>query len=145
MVQLAQEITEAAQASRRKWCVPASVTLAQFGLESGWGKKVTGTFNFFGIKARTGDQFTLCPTHEVINGKSVSVNAPFKNFSSYEDAFDYHGQLLATHDAYRHAMSLADHPEAFANALTGVYATDPQYGAKLIEIMRGSGLEKYDV
>ena len=145
MVQLAQEITEAAQASQTKWHVPASVTLAQFGLESSWGKKVTGTFNFFGIKARDGDSYTLCPTHEVINGKSVFINAPFKNFASYEDAFDYHGQLLATHDAYRHAMTLIDHPEAFAHALTGVYATDPQYGNKLVEIMKESGLEKYDV
>jgi len=145
LVQLAQQVTDAAIAARKKWRVPASVTLAQYGLESAWGKKVTGTFNFFGIKARTGDSYTLCPTHEVIDGKSLSINQPFKNFSSYEDAFDYHGQLLATHDAYRLAMTFADHPEAFAHALTGVYATDPQYGNKLVEIMRTSGLEKYDV
>jgi len=145
LVQLAQQVTDAAIAARKKWRVPASVTLAQYGLESAWGKKVTGTFNFFGNKWDGQGSYTEVPTHEFINGRYVSTVAKFKNFPSVVEAFDFHGQLLATHPAYNHAMEFADYPEEFAKALTGVYATDPQYGNKLVEIMRTSGLEKYDV
>src|ERR1022692_5235751 len=35
-------------------------------------------------------------------------------------------------------------PNAFAAALTGVYATDPDYGAKLIGLMRLYNLYRYD-
>jgi hypothetical protein len=35
-------------------------------------------------------------------------------------------------------------PDAFAAALTGVYATDPDYGAKLISLMRQYDLYRYD-
>lgn len=144
MVQLAAQVTDAAIAARNKWGVPASVCLAQYGLESGWGKKVTGTFNYFGNKWDGVGTYTVDNTHEEVNGEMIPIKDKFKNFSSLEEAFDFHGQLLATHSAYTHAMTLKDNPEAFANALTGVYATDSQYGTKLIQIMRGSGLEKYD-
>jgi flagellum-specific peptidoglycan hydrolase FlgJ len=145
LVQLSQLVTDAAIAARKKWRVPASVTLAQYALESAWGKKVTGAFNYFGNKWDGKGTFTEVPTHEYVGGRYILINAKFKNFASVEDAFDFHGQLLATHPAYSHAMTLADHPEAFAQALTGVYATAPLYGDSLIEIMKSSGLEKYDV
>jgi len=121
------------------------VALAQYGLESAWGTKVTGKYNFFGIKAVQGDSYKTCPTHEIIHGKSVLVLANFKNFKDYNDAFDYHGRLLATHEHYSTAMAHTDDPEEFAKALTGLYATDPDYGNKLVEIMRESNLERYDV
>ena len=145
MVQLSRQVTDAAIAVRKKWLVPASVTLAQFGLESAWGTKITGKFNFFGNKWDGKGPYTEVPTHEYINGRYVLTTAKFKDFTGYEDAFDFHGRLLATHPAYHNATALVDHPEAFAHALTGVYATDPLYGVKLVQIMRGSGLEKYDV
>src|SRR5471030_789213 len=44
----------AAQASEVETSVPASVTIAQAILESGWGKKHMGDANnYFGIKAQT--------------------------------------------------------------------------------------------
>ena len=41
---------------------------------------------------------------------------------------------------YASALAHPNDPIAFARALTGVYATDPQYGDKLIAIMRDRGL-----
>lgn len=119
------------------------MSLAQYGLESAWGTKTTGKYNYFGIKAIQGDSFTTCPTHEVIHGVSCKVLANFKNFTSISDAFDYHAKLLATSPYYSQAIADKAHPEEFAEHLQH-YATDPDYGDKLVQIMRQSGLEKYD-
>jgi len=45
----------AAKASQAKWHIPASVTIAQWAVESGWGKNVSGKFNFGGITAKVKD------------------------------------------------------------------------------------------
>src|SRR6185312_13279903 len=55
-----------------------------------------------------------------------------------------HGRLLATDPAYRHAMASRGRPDAFATALTGLYATDPGYGSSLIALMRLYNLYRYD-
>jgi hypothetical protein len=46
--------------------------------------------------------------------------------------------------AYQHAMANRQVPDAFAAALTGVYATDPNYGSNLIALMRLFNLYRYD-
>lgn len=147
------DIVLAAQASARKWAVPASVTLAQWALESGWGEFWAGcrntppvqSFNYFGIKAEAGQPSVLMWTHEVVDEKMVSVQAPFRVYANAGDAFDDHGRLLATNPRYDAAMCHTDDPDAFAQALTGWYATDPHYGDKLCAIMHGSAnLVQYD-
>ena len=65
-------------------------------------------------------------------------------FDSLSQAFDEHGRLLATAPVYKDAMKQADNPEAFADALTGVYATDPNYGFTLKWVMQNYGLSQYD-
>lgn len=85
-----------------------------------------GSNNPFGIKAAAGQPFVEARTREVIRGEDVTIVARFRKFDSLAQAFDEHGRLLATSRAYARAMKLADHPDAFADALTGVYATDPR-------------------
>ena len=58
------------------------------------------------------------------------------------EAFDQHGRLLAT--AHPHARTLANDSDAFADALNGVYATDPNYGTVLKRIMKSHNLYQYD-
>jgi flagellum-specific peptidoglycan hydrolase FlgJ len=53
-------IAPAAQASEKKYGVPASVTIAQAILESAWGKRAIGN-NYFGIKARVGEATANSP------------------------------------------------------------------------------------
>jgi flagellum-specific peptidoglycan hydrolase FlgJ len=140
------DVIAAAQAAARKWGVPASVTLAQWADESAWGKDVPeGSDNPFGIKAAPGQPFVTAATTEVEGGKVVHVEARFRKFASIDAAFDAHGELLATDPRYRPAMAEAASPEAFARMLTGRYATDPAYGGKLIAIMNGSNLYRFDV
>ena len=70
--------------------------------------------------------------------------ASFRVFDSLSQAFDEHGRLLATGAAYKDAMKVASNPEAFAAALTGTYATDPNYGFTLTWVIENYGLSKYE-
>jgi flagellum-specific peptidoglycan hydrolase FlgJ len=139
------DIIAAARAAEKKWGIPAAISIAQWALESGWGRHMPpGSNNPFGIKARPGEPSVIVPTREVIHGRSVIVEAPFRRFASIAEAFDRHGELLATAPAYARARAFEKAPDAFADALTGVYATDPHYGTLLHAIMRGANLYRYD-
>jgi hypothetical protein len=139
------DVIAAAQASQAKWKIPASVTLAQWSLESSWGRKMpAGSNNPFGIKAASGQPFVEAITHEHLDGRDVTISARFRKFESIAEAFDEHGKLLATRPAYERARGLVKDPDAFADALTGVYATDPNYGALLKRLMKDHNLYQYD-
>jgi flagellum-specific peptidoglycan hydrolase FlgJ len=125
--------------------VPASSSLAQWAVESAFGKAMPlGSNNPFGIKAAKGQPFVEAHTREVVSGKDVAIVAKFRKFDSIAQAFDEHGRLLATNRPYTRAMSHADDPDAFADALTGVYATDPRYGTVLKSILKKYNLYQYD-
>jgi hypothetical protein len=131
------DVVEAAIVSRQKWSVPASVTLAQWAVESAWGAAMPpDSNNPFGIKAVGNDPAVDAQTREVVTGKDVVIVAKFRKFASIAEAFDLHGKLLATNPVYAPAMAKKDDPEAFSDALTGVYATDPLYGATLKYVIK---------
>ncbi len=137
-------VIEAAEASQTRWSVPAPVTLAQWVVESAWGAAMPpGSNNPFGIKAVANQPAVESETHEVVNGETITVTVKFRAFSSVTEAFDEHGRLLATSSSYSGAMQQKQNPEAFADALTGVYATDPEYGLKLKWVMQNYNLGVY--
>ncbi len=139
------EVIAAAQAAEHVWNVPASVTLAQWALESGWGQHMPpGSNNPFGIKALPGQPFVGALTREFENGKWISIGQSFRKFDTLADAFDAHAQLLATSGRYAAAREYDFAPDRFAQALTGIYATDPHYGGLLHAIMQSSNLYQYD-
>ena len=135
-----QQITDLALAGQSKYNIPAEVTLAQWKLESGNGRKMpVGSNNPFGIKASKADikagNFVEAMTTEHPNGVDVKVAQKFKKFDSIEEAFEAHAKLLATHPAYSEARKHEDDPRAFAKSLQGTYATDPLYASKLLSMM----------
>lgn len=139
------EAIAAARASHIKHRIPASVGLAQWALESAWGRRMPpGSNNPFGIKARKGEPSVTVATREVIGGKSIIVQAAFRKFDSLQQAFDHHGRLLATAKVYAPARAVLPDPFAFAHALTGRYATDPKYGELIGSIIRASNLTRFD-
>jgi hypothetical protein len=139
------DVATAATASQQRWSVPASVTLAQWVVESAWGAAMPpGSNNPFGIKAGPHDPAVDSLTHEVVDGQDITITASFRKFDSLEQAFDLHGQLLATNTVYARAMQQARDPDAFADALTGVYATDPQYGFTLKWVMHNYGFDQFN-
>lgn len=136
----------AAQASQRKWDIPTSVTLAQWALESNYGKSMpSGSNNPFGIKAKPGQASVEAQTKEETGGKMISTKAPFRKFASLDEAFEEHARLLATAGSYAKARANRKDPDKFAASLTGVYATDSRYGEKLKKIMSVNDLYQFDV
>src|SRR4051812_10321658 len=78
-------------------CPPAlaPVTVAQFLLESNWGRAGMGeAHNYFGIKARPGEPAVSKATTEFVNGKPVAQNAAFRAYASMAECFADHASLL---------------------------------------------------
>ena len=134
-----------AQASQKETGVPASVTLAQAILESGWGDNHMGdACNYFGIKAQPGEPSVTLPTREVEGGQSVHVDAAFRRFASVEECFAAHGHFLRDNPRYAKAFQAAD-GESFARAIAAAgYATDPNYADLLVQIIQENNLTQYD-
>lgn len=141
MTKIPLDVIAAAKASQRKWKIPASVSLAQWAVESGWGVHYSGKSNPFGIKGKG----TLVRTREWSKTRGTYyINAEFKDYPSIEAAFEDHGRILNL-PVYARARAKLPDVNAFCNALTGVYATDPNYGKVLISVIDGSQkLRQYD-
>ena len=139
-------VAPGAMAAQRKYGVPAAVTIAQAIDESGWGLSSLATRdnNLFGIKGDGPAGSDPQPTQEYENGQFVTLTAPFRVYRNVAESIEDHGKLLATSQYYTQSMAERHDPNAFADALTGVYATDPDYGAKLIGLMQGYDLYRYD-
>jgi flagellum-specific peptidoglycan hydrolase FlgJ len=139
-------VAPGAIATQRSYDIPASVTIAQAILESGWGQSYLAAkdHNLFGIKGRGPGGSDALPTQEYVDGHFVNTVALFRVYDNFAQSIEDHGQLLATSGYYKRAMAVDQNPDAFANALTGVYATDPGYGAKLISLMQEFDLYQYD-
>jgi len=135
-----------AMATQRKYGVPAAVTIAQAIEESGWGQSglAARDHNLFGIKGTGPAGSDMLPTQEFENGQTVNRTAIFRVYHNFAESIDDHGRLLATSGYYRQAMADRQDPDKFAASLTGIYATDPAYGAKLIGIMQQYDLYRYD-
>jgi flagellum-specific peptidoglycan hydrolase FlgJ len=145
------DIVRAAQAADTKWHIPASVMLAQWALESGWGQHMPGgSNNPFGDKSLPGQGGVSALTTEDLGGNVVKLTQPFRAFLSIADAFDFHAQHLATSRFYVPARACLPDVAGFCDALGGgtpqkpSYSTNPNYGPLLMEIVRDSDLTQYD-
>src|SRR5579859_1950720 len=145
------DVIAAARAAAAKWRIPACVLLAQWALESGWGRREPpGSHNPFGEKAPAGAPGVAAPTTEVIGGKVEHVTGVFRAFLDLTDAFDFHAEHLATSHWCIGARARLPDVEAFCDALGGGtperpnYSTSPVYGQSLMEVIRDSNLTAYD-
>ncbi len=140
------QVAPGAMAAQSRYGVPAAVTIAQAIDESGWGQSALAIrdHNLFGIKGAGPAGSDMLPTQEFENSQWVTITAPFRVYHNVAESIADHSQLLATGQAYQQAMADRHLPDAFATDLTGVYATDPQYGSNLIAIMRLYNLYQYD-
>jgi flagellum-specific peptidoglycan hydrolase FlgJ len=138
-----QAVIDAARASQAKWHIPASVSIAQWAIESGWGAHAPGN-NPFGIKALSGHDVQEFATHEVVKGHLVPCVLHFAKFKDLTEAFNCHASLIATAPVYAAAMRALPQVPAFVKAMAAHYATDPTYAAKVLAVIKSASLGQYD-
>lgn len=141
-------LTAAAQAAQAKTGVPASFTIAEAALESGWGgsRLATEANNFFGVKADPSwlGYVVVFNTREYLDGQWTMVPARWRKYDSFDACLVDHGNFLRSNPRYEHCFDAPD-GEAFARSVQAAgYATDPDYADKLIQIMRLHNLMALD-
>lgn len=142
------QIAPAAQACMKETGIPASVTLAQGALESGWGRSQLAlqAYNLFGIKADPswhGPVLSM-QTGEVVKGASVIVPATWRKYADWQACIDDHARFLKQNPRYAVCFAAVG-GEAWAHALQAAgYSTSPVYADSLIAVMRGRSLINYD-
>jgi peptidoglycan hydrolase FlgJ len=123
--------------------------LAQAALETGWGKRMARTadgnpsLNLFGIKAD--DTWTgaraASNTVEYAGGVATQRQAAFRAYGSVEESVNDFANLLKNSPRYRHAAAAGADAQAYVDGIgRSGYATDPEYAAKLTEILHGNTL-----
>jgi flagellar protein FlgJ len=138
-------IGPAARTSAASTKIPASFTVAEAALESGWGAHAPG-MNLFGIKADAAwrGPVTMQTTHEVVNGQTITIQAEFRAYSDWLGSISDHAQFLLTNPRYQPAFAHQDGP-GFATAVAAAgYATDPLYASKIVSIINAHGLAALD-
>ena len=139
-----EKYAAAAMEEQRRYGIPASVTLAQMAVESGYGESnlAKQDNNYFGIKASQ---------DWIKSGKPWSYhhddhyNDKFCTFGSALESLEYHSKVLMA-DRYKACRQYAptDHLHWIEGIKKGGYATDPRYVATIEGVIRKYGLEKYD-
>lgn len=138
-------IIPGAQECQRLTGIPASFTAAQAALESSWGARAPG-FNLFGIKADKGwkGAVTLVATHEEVNGQRIAITDKFRCYKSYGECLVDRAGFFRDNPRYKDCFKeTTGHGWARAVAKAG-YATDSQYADKLIEVMDGRNMTRFD-
>ena len=122
--------------------VPASVTLAQGMLESGFGKSklATEANNHFGIKC-----------HNDWKGQTIRYNDDrrnecFRKYSNSAESFRDHSDFLKNTPRYKFLFDLkvTDYKGWARGLKKAGYATNPDYAGMLIERIEQYGLNSYD-
>ncbi len=133
--------------NQRETGVPASVTIAQAILESGWGRSALSreANNFFGIKGTGPAGSVTMRTREVINGREIYVDAQFRRYHTPQESFADHARLFTQNRRYAEAMRHTHDAFRFAAEIHRAgYATDPEYTNKLHSLMRQYNLTQFD-
>ena len=147
-----------AKADMQKNGICAAVTLAQAILESGWGKSelAVNAKNLFGMKKSLsgntwpgstwdGKRVYSKDTKEVYSGNTVTVNAEFRVYDSWEQSVWDHSAYLAGAKngsalRYKGLVGETDYRKAAQIIKDGHYATAPDYVEKICRIV-----EQYDL
>lgn len=124
--------------------------LAQAALETGWGQRMpraadgSPSYNLFGIKA--GEEWTgaraTADSMEVINGVAVPRRTTFRAYASAEESVNDFSNLLKNSPRYKDVLAAGGNASAYVAAMgKSGYATDPDYGNKLNQILGSDSLQ----
>jgi hypothetical protein len=124
-----------AQSVSRTTGIDPRIVLAQAALETGYGKSAPN-FNLFGIKGKGSTQ----QTKEFVDGRMVSMPQEFRSYGSPEESFLDYAKLMSG-KRYEGVRSGGTLEEQIAALQKSGYATDPDYGKKIMQIAKGINLE----
>ena len=124
--------------------------LAQAALETGWGQRMpraadgSSSHNMFGIKA--GNEWTgaraTADSMEVINGVATPRRTAFRAYASVEESINDFANLLKNSPRYKDVIAAGGNAGAYIAAMgNSGYATDPDYGNKLNQILGSDTLQ----
>lgn len=127
-----------------------SITIAQAILESMWGTSLlaTNANNLFGIKGNhNGYAYAKVSKEETAEGKMIDVESYFRHYPDWAASIKDHGEFLNStpwrKNHYSSTLGEADYQKA-AKGLAKTYATDSEYGVKLIGIIEEHKLTQFD-
>lgn len=117
------------------------VTAAQVMLETGGGATPSATNNYLGLKATQDEadrgESILQNTTENENGEVISIQDNFKNFNSLQDMMNQYKTQWNDDFMGRKGTVNVDTAEEAAKLLqANVFATDPDYAKKIMQIIR---------
>jgi len=141
--QFVSRMLPAAQRASQVTGVPAQLIMAQAALESGWGRREIRaddgkpSYNVFGIKADKNWKGPVVETltTEYVDGMAQKSQARFRAYSSYDEAFTDYARFLTGNPRYASVLAMSDPAQAAHGLQRAGYATDPNYGGKLVRIM----------
>lgn len=146
-------VTGMAQQAQSLYGVPASVSVAQAILESGWGQSTLATQAnaYFGIKCNASATPYATGCYSITTGEYrpdgtyYEVVASFRSYASVADSFLDHGYFLSHSSRYAGAFAYKENPDQFIREVAKAgYATDPNYPSLVIGIMARYNLYAVD-
>ncbi len=141
-------IVPAARASHKLTGIPASFTLAQAALESGWGasKLSKQGCNLFGVKADKSwkGPVLMMQTREVLNGKSVMVVARWRLYATWAECLADRVEFFKRNPRYKACFKETTGAGWCRAVAAAGYATDPHYADKLLAMIAGRNLTRFD-
>jgi flagellum-specific peptidoglycan hydrolase FlgJ len=115
---------------------PALVA-AQFALESGYGSAISGSNNYFGLKATDSESGAMKGTTEFTGGVEGATTAKFMNFGSAQESVNtLVDRWYKDYGNYKGVNRASSAQDAARQLQQQGYATDPNYASKLKKIMK---------
>lgn len=146
-----ERLAPQAQELHEKYGVLPSIILGQAILESDWGRSSLASKynNLFGIKTDSKENGVELSTQEYENGQYVTVTGNFQVFSSWEECLTQHTKLFVNGvdwnpKLYEKVLSAGNYQEAANELQKAGYATDPEYAAKIIQVIEQYELDRFD-
>ena len=161
--QAAEKIGSLCKADMAKSGILASVSAAQFILESGYGKSelAQNANNCFGMKCSLSgnswsgstwdgvSKYTKKTSEEYTQGQVTEITADFRKYSSVEDSVTDHsayllGAMNGNQKRYEGLAGCTDYKKAVQIIKDGGYATSSTYVEKVCSIIERFDLTRFD-
>jgi flagellum-specific peptidoglycan hydrolase FlgJ len=151
MLDFIKSLVPHAQRIQEKYKILASLIISQACLESNFGRSGLAQKgkNLFGIKGSYNGQSVTMRTHEYQRGKKIWIDASFRKYPSWYESLEDLAKLYINgvswdKNKYRSIIGETNYVMACKKVQECGYCTDPNYAAKLINIIEKYDLTKYD-